>query len=57
MVMEKEYHQEAAGKRLNRTRARMQPLNAAGLHPIGDEYTRAIAAEALTLERKFKAEG
>jgi len=41
----------------------MQPLNAAGLHPIGDEYTRAITparalpAEALSLERKFKAQG
>ncbi len=41
----------------------MQPLTSAGLHALRDEFTRtldparALAAEGLTLEREFKAEG
>jgi hypothetical protein len=46
-----------------RIRGKKQPLSSAGLHGLCDEYirtiepARALAAEALTLERKLKAEG
>ena len=42
---------------MKRIRGKKQPLTAAGLHALRDEYTRtveparALAAEALTLER------
>ena len=48
---------------VSRIRGKKQPLSSAGLHALRDEYTRtieparALAAEALTLERKSKAEG
>jgi hypothetical protein len=48
---------------VKRIRGRKQPLSSAGLHALRDEYprsvepTRALAAETLTPERKFKAEG
>jgi hypothetical protein len=48
---------------VKRIRGKKQPLTAAGLHALRDEYTRtieparALAAETLTLERKLKAEG
>ena len=44
-------------------RGKKQPLSSAGLHALRDESTRsiaparALAAEALTLERKLKAKG
>lgn len=43
-------------------RGKKQPLSSAGLHELRDEYTRtivparALAAEALTLERVLSAE-
>jgi hypothetical protein len=48
---------------VKRIRGKKEPLTAAGLHALGDKYTRAIkparalAAETLTLERKLKAKG
>ena len=45
-----------------RIRAKKPPLSSAGLHSSRDEYTRtiaparALAAEALTLERRLSAE-
>jgi hypothetical protein len=46
-----------AGPQVKRIRGKKQPLSAAGLHALRDEYTRtiapacALAAETLTLER------
>ena len=51
------------GQRDKAIRGRTQPLSSAGVHALRNEYTRtieparALAAEALTLERKSKAEG
>jgi len=48
---------------VKRIRGKKQPLTAAGLHALRDEYSRTIepartlAAESLDLERAFKAEG
>jgi hypothetical protein len=48
---------------VKRIRGKKQPLTAAGLHALRNEYTRtieparALAAETLTLPRKSNAEG
>ncbi len=44
-------------------RGKKPPLSSAGIHALGDEYTRtteparALAAATSILERKFKAKG